>query len=98
MIVNQRYLIGFIQSYTCVITFCWSVAIIYFAIKVFLPLFLLYSWLNFEGTKPLFWGDIHVYANLSTRDWFLQSWFVKGDTNGYHVSNKLFLHINLKVY
>lgn len=68
MIVNQRYVIGFIQSYTCVITFCWSVAIIYFAIKVFLPLFLLYSWflrqLNFEGTKPLFWGDIHVYANL----------------------------------
>lgn len=68
MSIKDIWLVLFSHIY--VIAFYWSVAIIYFAIKVFLSLFLLYSWfhwqLNFKITKPLLWGDIYVYANIYT--------------------------------
>lgn len=88
-------------SHIYVIAFYWSVAIIYFAIKVFLSLFLLYSWfhwqLNFKITKPLLWGDIYVYANIYT--WLVSPivislWETITDTT--YPTN--FFHINLKVY
>lgn len=103
MIVNQRYLVGFIQSY-------YSIHVLLHSIEV-LPLFILQlkfffhyfccihdsidNWsLRIRNPRcevismcmPIY----HVTGSYN-RD------FVIGDNNRYHISNKLFFHINFTI-